>query len=240
MAWDQLMAFLKQLEPLLYIVIPFIVGVYIKLSSKVKEQKETVLKANTAKNRQTYIDWEHQESLKIITRIRDLCNFYKDRGHMDLVNYIQLENGTLATSKICNMFLSCLAEDTRFGDVPKMISRIQRIPYSRLSCWVDKIMDDPNGTYLESDTNDVDDCCFRDIMGTDGVRSIVSCAIHDPNGAFIGVCSFFYGGPEWDGRTEIECRDLMVKFVSAVEGLFLDYHISRRKRRKELNLSEGD
>lgn len=131
---DKLLEFLDKLGPLLYIVVPAIAGIWYNLKTKVREKESEVRETGKRKALRLYDIWEHEESKVVISKIKDLCNFYKDKGHADLVQYLQLENGTAATSKIQNMFLTCLAEDDRYGSIPKIIKKLQRMPYSETVC----------------------------------------------------------------------------------------------------------
>ena len=121
--WEDIHKFITEIEPLLLIIIPAIFATGIKINNKIKEKREELEKENDVKNREKFLEWEHKESMLTIDRVKTVCNYYRDIGNMDLVNYIQFENGTSATSKLCNMFLSCLAEDDRFGSIPKKIGR---------------------------------------------------------------------------------------------------------------------
>ena len=130
---DKIMAILDQIGPLLYVVVPAAFGIYFNLKDKVRAKEKEVKETNKAKAKQAYKVWEHEESQAVIRKIKELCNVYKDKSNAGLAQYIQLENGTMATSKICNMFVSCLAEDDRYGKIPKLSSKLQRLPYSKVT-----------------------------------------------------------------------------------------------------------
>lgn len=236
--WDRVIEIIKQLEPLLLVVIPTCFGIYIKIKNKIKEKEDSVKKQDEAKRKEKFLEWEHKESLKVIDNIKSVCNYYKDIGHMDLVNYIQFENGTTATSKLCNMFLSCLAEDSRFGKIPNMISNIQRISYSRMSSWVNNVSKADNGVLMvknvDSDVNDYSDLDF--IANNKDIKSFISGSVRDSNGVLIGICSFFYSEYDWCGRGEEQCIYLMNKYITSIETIFLEYNTNRKKMKKSLRL----
>lgn len=239
--WDKLIEFIDKIEPLLLIIIPTCFGIYLKVKSKIAEKEKQINNEIFVKNKEKFSDWEHNESIKVINRIKNLCNYFKDIGHMDLVNYVQFENGTLATSKLCNMFLSCLAEDSRFSTIPKMIPNFQRIPYSRMSSWINNITYETENTsnfLIVSDKNKKfnEDCLDDIIINNEKIKSFVSCPVRDPKGILIGICSFYYAETDFAGRTDEQCRELMSKFVSSVESVLIEYNIMRDNKKAELHL----
>ena len=184
---DKLLELIDKIGPLFYVIIPAIFGVYYNTKLKVIDKEKEVIRKNKEKAQEIYDRWEHEESRKVIKKIQDLCDFYKDKGHMDLVQYIQLENGTTASSKLCNMFATCLAEDTRFGSVPKLISKMQRIPYSRLSGWVSQMQECQlrNLDYYLSKDSQTQGSYLKNIVDTSFIGSSISSPVYDPNEVLI-------------------------------------------------------
>lgn len=239
--WEDVKEFINDIEPLLIVVIPTCFGIYLKLKNKLAEKEKQVNHELITKNKEKLLDWEHTESIKVINRIKNLCNYFKDIGHMDLVNYVQFENGTTATSRLCNMFLSCLAEDSRFSVIPKMISSFQRIPYGRMSTWINNIMNEETEnttfhSYIVKNKEEFEDDYSDTIIGSDKVKSFISSSVKDPNGMIIGICSFYYAENEWSGRSKEQCEELMMKFVSSIESIFIEYNVARVNKQKELYL----
>lgn len=238
--WEQIQKIIQMIEPLLIVVIPTCFGIYLKVKNKVHEKSVKIEKEFEVKNREKFIDWEHSESMVIIDKIKAICNYYRDIGHMDLVNYIQFENGTMATSKLCNMFLSCLAEDNRYGKIPKFISTLQRIPYSRLSTWTNNVINSEKGIYrVNNREKDFDEDYSEFIIGSENAKSFISGAVKDQNGVLIGICSFFFAEEDCCG-TECEnierCITTLQQFITSVETIFLEYNIARENKKKELNI----
>lgn len=235
---DKILDIIHAIEPILLVVIPTCFGIYLRVKKKVEEKERSIHRENELKNREKLLDWEHVESIKVIDKIKHLCNYYKDVGHMDLVNYVQFENGTTATSKLCNMFLSCLAEDSRFSKIPKMISKFQRVPYGKMSSWVSQVVDNKEQALFISNKDSLD---FHDdddiVFGEENIKSFISCPVKDPNGMLIGICSFYYSEENWSGRTKEQCEDVMIKFVSSLEAIFLEYNYARLNMKKSLNLA---
>lgn len=234
--WEKITDFLDTIEPILLVVVPAVVGIWIKLKNKIKEKKHKLQLEDTAKNKTKFSVWEHERSKEVIDQIQSVCNYYKDIGHMDLVNYIQFENGTTAMSKICNMFLTCLAEDTRFSNVPKMIDNVRRVPYSRLSTWVKDINTAHNTIFVANKKEDFSEDYSDFIPSCAKVKSFISSAVKDPNGTLIGICSFYYA-EALDDTVIKQNVALIKKFTTSIETTFLNYQLDRDKMKKELNIT---
>lgn len=237
---DKILEIIDKIGPLFYIIIPAIFTVYYNIRSKVYDKEQELIKKNKEKAREKYSVWEHEESRNIIKRIQDLCDFYKDKGHMDLVHFLQLENGTVATSKLCNMFISCLAEDSRFGTMPKLISKLQRIPYSRLSGWVTQIQDNQlnNLDYYLSEDSHEKGSYLKDVIENDCIGSSISAPVYDPNGLLIGAVVFYYKNPKLNNQKEKDAISLIKQFQNSVESIFLNYNLDRKKKKEEFGLDE--
>lgn len=233
------MEFLDKLAPLIYVVVPAIAAIWWNLKNKLSQKEKEVKKANLEKAKELYDVWEHEESKVIITKIKGFCNLYKDKGSVDLVQYLQLENGTMATSKIQNMFLTCLAEDDRYGRVPKLISKMQRMPYSECSTWLDLL-----NTRLEEG---------REVLGTpniaeaehnrmtlEGVESkigsVVIAPVFDPNEILLGICVFYYHDVNYNNCVKEEEKQQILRFKDAVENVLFVYHQNRQNKKKQLGL----
>lgn len=235
--WDKILEVIKELEPLLLVIIPTCFGVYIKIKNKLKIKKEEIAKLTKTKNKEKFSNWEHIESLKTVDKLRDICNYYKDIGHMDRVNYVQFENGTVASSKLCNMFLTCLAEDTRHSNkISHFMGSFQRIPYSRMSDWVINVNEADRQIYTNNNAEDIKK--YVDIFNNGTVGSFITGNVYDSNGLLIGLCSFFYADSDWNGQAKEQCIDLLSKFVASVETIFLEYSLQRDYMKKTLNITE--
>lgn len=234
--WEQLEKLIRDIEPLLLVIIPTCFGIYLKLKNKIIEKEKEVKNETIAKNKEELINWEHIESLKVVDRIKNACNYYKDISNADLVNFMQFENGTTATSKLSNMYLSCIAEDSRFGKVPKMLSFLQRKPYSCLSDWVNNIMKDDMGLYFLKDVETIKSL-YSDIL-VDNIAFGSECSglVKDPNGIVIGFISFYFAETDFNGKTEEQCKTTLIRSVASIEEIILDYQTNLIKKKKELNI----
>ena len=213
------------------------------LRKKIKDKHRELKDRDTAKARadkeEAFKKWEHDASLNIIVRIKNACNLYKDRSGADRVMFSQLENGTLATSKLCNMFISCLAEDSRFGNLPKDIRKLQRIPYSYISDWIDQ---------LKSLAEDDDRACLKltgddhllEVMNTlytTHVGSQLSIVVYDHNRVFIGICVMEYAGPNFNDVNIVRDIGTLNDFKAAVESILHDYYVMRERQKVVYELS---
>lgn len=239
---DKILMILDKLEPLLYVVVPVIFGIYINLRDKIKEKRDKVKAANIEKNKEIYKVWEHEESQRIIRKIKDLCDFYKDKGYMDRVHYLQLENGTVATSQLCNMFVSCLAEDGRYGRLPHFISKLQRIPYSRMACLVDRVrsLDGQSfNTAICIEDSDKEDCNIKTVIDTDTIKSSIIVPIYDPNELLLGACVFYYANVKYNNQDINNEITMINRFRSSIQSIFLEYYLARREKKSRLGLDGG-
>lgn len=234
--FDKTLEIIKTLEPLLLIIVPACIGIYWKIRKKIKDEKEKLKQEDEEKAKEDFSRWEHMESLNVINKLKGVCDYYKDVGHMDLLNYVQFENGTTASSRLCNMFLTCIAEDSRYGKLPSMINNFQRISYGRLSNWVNKIEDSNDKVLLSHSQSEFYQDYSSFIPESDKIKSFISKSIRDPEGMLIGICSFFYTENDFCGRTDEQEIDLINKFAMSIETVFLEYHISRKNKKKELKL----
>lgn len=235
--WDNVKDIIDSIEPLLLVIIPACFGIYLKLKTKIDAEKEKQVRQNDEKNRKEMKNWEHTESVNVVRDVRAICNFYRDVGHMDLVSFIQLENGTVATSKLCNMFVTCLAEDSRSSVMQKISSCIQRVPYSRLIDLVDTAKDEVvikynfNADKADDEYNGI----VSVIPSFECVNSYVIAPVKDSQGYLIGYCLFLYVSDISNDEKERYIR-LINRFVAGVEAIFLRYNKNRNNKKKELNL----
>lgn len=235
---DKILEILDKIEPLILVVVPALIGIWLKVSTKVKEENETFKKMENKKLLEKYNMWEHEESRRVIMKIKELCRIYKDRSVADEVMYLQLENGTIATSKLCNMFVTCLAEDDRYSDIPKKIKKLQRLPYSQLAEWVDKVSE--NRVVIPEfgvETIHIEEDFFS------SVNSHMAKSVIDKDGYLIGMVVFNYKNKNFNSPNEQndECNEnhqlkLLREFKVSVEAIFIAYNVARIDMKKELGL----
>lgn len=233
--------FLDKVAPLLYIVIPAAAGIWYKLKTKVKNKEKEVSLANQAKAKELYDIWEHEESKNVITKVKNFCNLYKDKGSVDLVQYLQLENGTMATSKIQNMFLTCLAEDDRYGRVPKLIKGMQRMPYSECSIWLETLKNALTEGHETLQCPDVKEAEYnRTFLETANgkVGSVIVAPVFDPNEVLLGICVFYYHDINYNAGSLEHETEQITKFRGSIENTIFVYHQSRENKKQQLGVKD--
>lgn len=230
MDWDKVLEFIKALEPLLLVIIPFAFGVYLKIKLKIDEKKHKIIKQNDDKNNKKLINWQHEESIRVVNKLKECCNYHCDLDSVH-TSFVQLENGTLATSKVYNMFFSCVAEDDRYSsDIKKLTKIMQRIPYIQLSDWYNEVNgSDEDSVYIEDIATT---CEFFDGLG---IKNIMSNLVHDTDGLVIGICNFSFSDDLPENKIE-DYKRAMTSFVSSIETVFLSYKMNVEEMKKKLNL----
>lgn len=239
---ENIMAILDKLEPLILVILPAIFGIWLKTTTKIKEKSDTFKKVQNKKALEKYNMWEHEESRRVILKIKELCRVYKDRSKADEVMYLQLENGTIATSKLCNMFLTCLAEDDRYSEIPKKIRHLQRIPYSQVAEWIDKVTQhDLLIPAVDSATFNIDEVFLKN------VKSHMSRTVYDKDGYLIGMVIFNYAKEHYNTSSEEPDPDyeqtqlnLLRQFQASVETVFVTYHVARIDMKRELGINDDE
>jgi len=224
---------LSEIEMIFLIIIPAVIAVFIKIRNKVKQKSKAIKKIENKKAQEKYNAWLHDESRRAILKIKELCNVYKDRSHADQVIYIQLENGTTATSKLHNMFVTCLAEDSRYGEISKKIFGLQRIPYSQVAEWIEELS---KTSVIIPDTQLIKEKWHCPVMKE--AASHISMSVFNENGYFIGIVVFNYKNINFNGAEESQQLNLIENFKTSLETVFISYHVSQRDKMKELNISD--
>lgn len=232
--WNEIIDFIKFIEPLIMVVIPFIFGIWIKLKFKLVDEKNKINNQNKEKNKKKFSDWHHEESIRVLNKLKESCNYYCDLNFVH-TSFLQLENGTLATSQICNMFFSCVAEDNRYSDIKKLLNTVQRIPFTRLSNWFNSINDNEDESkvvYLKEHQLD-------DIFLELGIRSMISGLVHDADGFIIGVCNFMFSDDISEDEIE-SYKQKMINFVTSIETIFLGFRVNLKYTKEKLGIIEKE
>lgn len=228
---------LKSLELIVLTVVPVVYAIIYKLLKKVNDKQKEIDRIEKTKRLEIYSNWEHEESMSVTSCIKAMCNYYKDQGAVDLVSFYQLENGTVARSKLCNMFLSCLAEDDRYGLLPKYMHKVQRVPYSQVSSWVEKV----RVNFIEvEDCSVVKDEFIKEVCLDKLTKSSLSMQVRDSEGWFVGICVFEYVEVCYNGNDVVGERELLGRFTASINSIFINYHISRLAKLQELKLTLSD
>ena len=228
---EQILEYINRIEVLLLLLVPAAVAAGVKIKNKIKREAEILKIAESKKAGEIYMAWEHIESRRIISKIKELCNLYRDRSHSDQVLYMQFENGTTATSKLSNMFISCVAEDDRYGEISKKISELQHIPYYLVAEWAEEAMEE---TFALSDIKAQRENWDFPII--DDAASHISSPVNNKNGNFIGIVIFNYKARHYNGAPKENQLKLINECKTAIETIFLTYYIAQKKKMTELKL----
>lgn len=242
--FEQITKFLEQFQLIIYplLISGFAVGykVYKGIKDKHSELVQADKKKIETQNREKFNEWEHNASLEVIVRIKHLCNLYKDRSGADRVSYVQLENGTLAISRLCNMFISCLAEDSRFGNLPKDIRKLQRISYSHLSEWIEAMRTVDTSNRILALRKDSEILGSINAIYTKPIGSQISIIVNDYNSVFVGCCLFEYANDNYNSIDIASESILLNDFRVAVETTLYNYFVLREKKKEELDILPPD
>lgn len=233
--WEKIADFIRLIEPIILIIIPLLFGIWIKLKTKMMEEKTKIETKINNKTKEEFDAYRHEESIKVINKLKEVCNYHCDIGKVH-TSFVQLENGTIATSKICNMFFSCVAEDNRYSKIRKLIDCLQRVPFTRLSNWFNSVCDSEYQTVFLMSKEQIGDLYYDMI----GIRCMVSGLVRDSKGYIIGVCNFMFDEDKDVEELKDKYEAQMLKFVSSIETVFLDYNINLDEKKKELNMIEGE
>ena len=211
------------------------IALWFAIIKKIIEGKIEVSAALKKMNKKNYNAFKHDQSAKTIMRVQDQCNFYKDQSAADSLIYCQLENGTTATSELCNLFISALAEDSRMGRIPKSLCTMQRIPYSKLSYWISATQ---NGTLIIEDVDNLPDTqiVIKDFFKQLGIQSFISSPVYNALGVFCGISSLYYAKENFGGLDLEEQKKFAESFKVSIETIFLQYYLDKEKRKKELKI----
>lgn len=236
---DKILELIKGFESILIVLVPAIYVAGYRIYIKVKETHVKEKAISKKKARDSYDIWEHEESRMVIKEIKNFCNYFKDKGHSDLVQYLQLENGTMATSKIQNMFLTCLAEDDRNGSIQKFIKKLQRLPYSETVCWLEKLVKTTSSDEVYLNTPDLEKAEYNRtaIEDVTGIGSVMIAPVFTPDEILLGICVFYYHDKNYNGRYKTEHKYLM-EFKTSVASAILNYHLKRDQKKVELGLED--
>jgi hypothetical protein len=235
MSFSDINEFLTKIEPILLVVIPALLGVWYKITSVLRKRSELLRRQELIKAKSTFDRWAHHESRFVVLKMAELCNMYRDRGEADQVLFLQFENGTTSTSQLYTMYLSCLAEDNRYGTIPNKCASLQRIPYANLVDWVEECTEAEDCIALPHVFED------RPLWAQNPlfleVGSNLSQAVYDREGYIIGLVVFNYASRQFNGTDREKEIDLIHHFKTAVETVFLSYQLVRHRKMVDLGLT---
>ncbi len=237
---EQITDLLDQIAPLLYIVVPAAAGVWFKLREKIKEKEGVVKRESLDKRKEQFRAWAYDESRATIKKIKDLCNLYKDKGSMDLVNYLQIENGTVTAAKIHNMYVSCLAEDSRLGNLPKLSGTVQRLSYGTFTEFTGDLGMTQSKDVAAVTVDTLEGKMPVQILSNGAIKSYMFLPVFDLSSNLVGTAVFYYSEENYNGTQKDSNIKLLEQFKTSIEHIFFEFATSRAEKIEELKLEEGD
>ena len=66
--------------------------------------------------------------------------------------------------------------------------------------------------------------------------SSASSAVYDPNELLLGAVVFYYRQPNFNNQENEDVVNLIGQFKNSVESIFLNYHLDRKAKKRELGL----
>lgn len=237
---EQLTELLDKIAPLLYVVVPAAAGIWYKLGEKIKEKEGLVKRKSKDKRKELFRAWAYDESRATIKKLKDLCDLYKDKGAVDLVNYLQIENGTVTAAKIHNMYISCLAEDSRLGALPKLSMLIQRMPYGTFVEFAGDLAMSQKDRIKPIANSTLKDKQPVGILSNGKIQSYMFLPVFDLGTNLVGTAVFYFEKEDYNGADLEQIEELLKSFKISIEQIFFEYSRARLEKIDELKLEEGD
>lgn len=110
------------------VVTPIIAAAYYKLNKKWKSSMQEARLKDREKSLDILKNYTYSESMRCLSDIKYVVNMYRDKSQADRVCYYSLEDGTVAESKLHNMYITMSTESDRFSQIPRYIQNVQRLP----------------------------------------------------------------------------------------------------------------
>lgn len=217
--------------------VAFYYGFRKKYNKKIKELK----KQDHEKAQQELLHFSHVKSIWSMKNLEEICNIYVDRSHADCVLYLQLENGTMADSKLQNMFITCMAESNRYTNLPKRMNKIQRLPLQSIVSYIEGVNQSDKVEYITSELNSDTGVKARDLLFPQNISAWRMRVVRNRSGYIVGYIVFEYlfdagknGVSEF--RDDEQPSSLIDQCQAAIESELLRYNNQIESKRKELGL----
>lgn len=238
---QQIREILQIISELVLVIAPAAAVIYHKFYRKYKEKLRNLKKEDHDKAQQELLHFSHDKSILSMKNLEEICNMYVDRSHADIVTYLQLENGTMADSKLQNMFITCMAESDRYSNLPKKMNKIQRLPLQSIVSYIEKVNQSNTVSLLSKDLNVDIDLKAKDLLLPQGISAWRMKVIHNVSGYVIGYVIFEYlFDSQESGSLGFEDDEhpssLIDQCQAAIESELLRYNNQIESKRKELGL----
>lgn len=223
-------------------VIPIIAVIWYKSKKKYDDKMRELKKHDYDKAQQELLHFSHTKSIWSMKNLEEICNMYVDKSHTDRIMYLQLENGTTADSKLQNMFITCMAESTRYSELPKRMDKIQRLPLQSIVSYIEKVNQEGTVEMLAEDINTDIDMKAKNVLFSQNISAWRIKVVRNKSGYIIGYVVFEYLFDSSSKNGNIEFRDdeepssFIDQCQAAIESELLRYNNQIESKRKELGL----
>lgn len=243
---------LKLIIEILAIIVPTVVAGYVLIDKRIKAKLKQLSDRDRDHNIEILKNFSYHESLASLVNIKSIVNMFCDRGSAEVVSYFQLEDGTVAESKLHNMYLSCVAESDRYSTLPKWLHKIQRVPASQVLTSLDILNQHSESgldEVIEYSTLPVHELA---ILCPRECKAYRARAIHNPDGYVVGYVDFRYDtllsvpdGKDISELTESEYQSIIPGYASiineckaAIEAELVRFDNTIKLKKYELGLDQ--
>lgn len=239
---QQIQKVLQTLGDIILVLLPFVATICYRIWKKWKSEWSNLKKEDNEKAHQELIHFSHEKSMLSMSNLVEICNLYVDRSHADRILYLQLENGTMADSKLQNMFITCIAESDRYSILPKRMNKIQRLPLQSIVSYTEKINQSGMLEMLASDVVSNTDLQAKNLLFPQSISAWRIKVIHNRSGYIIGyvVFEYLFDDSCKNGNAEFEQDEshssLIDQCQAAIEAELIRYNNQIEFKRRELGL----
>ena len=222
-------------------VVPVGAAVGFKIWKTWAKKWKDARKKDHEKAQQELINFSHSKSMWSMKNLKDICNVYVDKSHADCIMYLQLENGTMADSKLQNMFITCMAESDRYSELPKRLRKIQRLPLQSIISYIERVNDKGMIEIVADELTLEGDIRAKNLLFSQNISAWRMKVIHNRDGYITGYVVFEYLFDSYkNGKLEFEDDEnqgsLIDQCQAAVESELLRYNNQIESKKKELGL----
>lgn len=239
---QQIQEILQTIGDLILVLLPFAVAICYRIWKKWKDEWSNKKKEDNEKAQQELTHFSHEKSMLSMANLAEICNLYVDRSHADRIMYLQLENGTMADSKLQNMFITCMAESDRYSILPKRINKIQRLPLQSIISYAEKVNRNGMIEMLSSDILSDADERAKNLLFPQSISAWRMKVVHNRSGYIIGyvVFEYLFDDSCKNGNTEFENDEnhssLIDQCQATIEAELIRYNNQVESKRRELGL----
>lgn len=223
------------------VLIPVATTIGYKIVKKWIDEWHGLKRKDREKAQQQLIQFSHTKSMLSMKNLEEICNIYVDKSHADCIMFLQLENGTMADSKLQNMFITCIAESDRYSELPKRMNKIQRLPLQSIISYIEKVNQCGMVEMISNDISTDVDLKAKNLLFSQNISAWRMKVIHNKDGYITGYVVFEYlFDSHENGKLEFDDDEnfssLIDRCQAAIESELLRYDNQIEFKRKELGL----